>query len=417
MAEKTVFGMSGTGDWAHPDYRPKNYREMAFKLFPDSPTPFTKMLSKLPTKTSTDPEFKIYEERLPIQYGIVDGEVALESDKHDTSTVVLAIDGPPGTNPTWAFKIGDLLKSELTGEVIRITAIASNISMTCSRYWGDTATAGTSVLADASILRWVGSAYPEGDNAPLAISKQPTIVTNFTQIFKDTAGLTGTAEATTFRPEAKQWPVLQAQCLERHMLKMEEAILHGVKEEVLITNGRGNSEYARSTGGFRQFVESADGGAYLFDYAGSVTLAKMDLRLERIFTYGSKTKGAWCGYRALNILNQLVRNSSTWNWNAESMPKKQTYGLEVFQLRCPFGHLNLVPHPLMAESAAYTQDMYIFDAKYLEYVTLPGRDTNWHPNAQATDEDAKRGYYQTEAGLRLAMPECHEVWTNMAAAA
>jgi len=85
------------------------------------------------------------------------------------------------------------------------------------------------------------------------------------------------------------------------------------------------------------------------------------------------------------------------------------------QLRCPFGVLNMIPHPMMAESAEYTSEMYIFDSKNLEYVTLSGRDTDWHPNAQNVDEDAKRGYYQTECGLRLALPETHEVWTSMTA--
>lgn len=414
MAEKTVFGMAGTGDWTHPDYRPKNYRQMAFKLFPDSPTPFTKMLSKLPTKTVTDPEFKIYEERLPAQWATSDGIVASSVAKHDIDVVTLNIGEVGGSTPSYAFKIGDLLKGETGGEVVRVTEITDATNIKVSRYWGDTGTAGTSTILDNEVLRWVGSAYPEGDGAPKAISKQPTIVTNFTQIFKDTAGITGTAQATTFRPDAKQWPVLQAQCLERHMLKLESALIHGVKEEVLIQNARGESEYARSTGGFRQFVWDA---GYYKDYAGAVTLDAVEDRLERVFTYGSKTKGSWVGYRALNVLNKLVRANSTWNWNAEAMPKKQTYGLEVMELRCPFGVLQMIPHPLMAESVEYTSEMYIFDSKNLEYVTLPGRDTDWFPNAQNVDEDAKRGYYQSECGLRLALPETHEVWTGMTAVA
>ena len=60
-----IFGMRGTGDWATPDERPKNYREKAFQLFPDSPSPFTAILSKLPTSSVDDAEFKIFEDRLP----------------------------------------------------------------------------------------------------------------------------------------------------------------------------------------------------------------------------------------------------------------------------------------------------------------------------------------------------------------
>ena len=40
-----LFNMRDTSDWASPQYRPKNYREMAFKLWPTSPTPLTYLLS------------------------------------------------------------------------------------------------------------------------------------------------------------------------------------------------------------------------------------------------------------------------------------------------------------------------------------------------------------------------------------
>ena len=69
----------------------------------------------------------------------------------------------------------------------------------------------------------------------------------------------------------------------------------------------------------------------------------------------------------------------------------------------------------MSESDAYTQDGYILDFKYLEYVKLRGRDTKWYPNAQDNDQDSKRGYYQTECGFSVALPEVHQKWTNVAA--
>ena len=54
------------------DFRPRNIHEMAFKLWPTSPTPFTYMTSKLPSRTTDDPEYKIFEWRLPVMTWTVD---------------------------------------------------------------------------------------------------------------------------------------------------------------------------------------------------------------------------------------------------------------------------------------------------------------------------------------------------------
>ena len=414
--DKPIFGMSGTTDWDSPDFRPLSYREAAFKLVPESPSPFTFILSKLPSSTVTDPVFKIFEERLPVQAAKVEADVAPEATQYAISTINFqaTADVP---EPAYAFKVGDLLKVEgdnagVVGsprEVVRIETIESGTQITAMRYWGAGAQTNLPIMA-STIMRWVGSAYPEGDTAPRALSKRSKVVTNFTEIFKDTAGLSGTASATTFRPEKKQWPVLKMDALERHMIKLEEAFLHGVADEVPVQNARGEIEMARTTAGVRTIVMEA---GYYHDFQGALTIDVLEDRMQRVFTYGSKEKLGLTGYGALNYLNKLVRANTNWNWNAEAIPKKQTFGLDVFKIRSPFGTLNLVPHPLMAESEQYTNELYIVDMKYAEYVSLSGRDTKWKDNAAYNDEDAKRGFFLTEAGLRLALPECHEVWLNM----
>lgn len=437
--ETTVFGMNGTGDWGHPDHRPKSYREMAFKLFPDAPTPFTYILSKLPTKTVTDPEFKIFEDRLPIQTCVLKTTSIATTRALANAGIVLTLKNSTDVStlpayPAHNFKVGDVLEVEdYSGandrEHVRVTAVDSaGQTLTVIRYWGFTSAdtggptdetqstggAGDGVITAGDVLRWVGSVDPEGNGAPTAISKRSTVVSNYTEIFKDSAALTGTAAATDFRPMKDQFAELKQQALLRHMMKLEWAFLLGRPNEQTIVNDYSDSTYARSTGGFRTFVERA---GYLTDFAGAVALDDVEDGLRDVFKYGSKKRLGVIGYQALNILNRLVRDSSTWYYSGEAKEAKQTYGLTVFTLRCPFGELNLVPHPLLAESAQYTNDLFIMDTKYLEYVTLRGRDTKWHDKAEANDEDSRRGYWQTEAGLRLAMPECHAVWTGLSALA
>lgn len=436
MAETTYFGMEGTGDWTHPDYRPKNYRQTAFELFPDSPAPFTFVLSKLPTSSTNDPEFKLFEWRLPKQSCILNGALVAGTAVLEEDTVTLATTGDEGTAPARAFKAGDMLRVEdptdcseydtaiaKGSEVLVVKSINSNTTMTCYRYWGNTnITDGTpdtfGTVADGAVLRWVGSVYREGSQAPASLTKRPTIVSNYTGIFKDAVKITGTAENMNVRPY-KPWPQFKGECLERHMMKLEWNLLNSVPYETesvatSTIDASASGAYARSTGGLRYWIEQAQGSV---SFAAGVDIDTVEDEMETVFTYGSKEKLCFVGYRALNILNKLVRTNSAWNWNGESLPKKMTYGLEVFQLTSPFGRLNLIPHKLLAESAVQTQDVFIIDTKYVEYVYMAGRDTKWHDNVQLPDEDARRGYFQTECGLRLALPEVHAVWTGLNALA
>lgn len=414
--ETTVFNMSGTGDWSHPDHRPKNYREMAFELFPDSPAVLTYVLSKLPSTSVDDPEYKLYEWRLPKMTCINKGEAAAVAAALDSDTLTLystadsaTTYAAEGASPAQHFKAGDILRVESgnANEQVVVTAVASATTLTVARYWGSTNTPGTGVIADGAVLRWAGSVYSEGSGAPTALSKRASVVTNYTGIFKDSCEVSGTAEQMRTRPY-KPWPQLKGEALERHMLKLEWAILNSVKQEDNTLDADG--EYMRSTGGIRYWIDQAQGDV---DLSAGVDLDTLEDEMETAFTYGSKEKMGVVGYRALNILNRLVRSNTTWNWNAESLPKKQTYGLEVFQLRSPFGILNLVPHKLLAESATQTKDLFILDTKYIEYVNMRGRDTFFKDNVQDNDADRRKGVYTTECGIRLALPECHAIWTGL----
>jgi hypothetical protein len=446
--ETTYFGMEGTGNWEHPDYRPKNYRQAAFELFPDSPSPFTYILSKLPTSAVDDPEFKLFEWRLPKQTCINQGEAAAGTALlfEDTIELYQSGDGAAyadeGTAPARAFKAGDILRVEDVAdcdqgavatpddaasyvpgpELVVIKSITDDDTIVVYRYWGgtnvdspDSTTPTFGAIADTAVFRWAGSVYQEGSQTPSSLTKRASVVTNYTGIFKDSVKITGTAEQMKTRPY-KPWPQFKGECLERHMMKLEWALINGVPEETTSIDplGSGETEYSRTTGGFRYFVEKAQGSV---SFGGAVDIDDVEDNMETTFTYGSKEKAGIAGYRFLNVLNKMIRENSAWNWNAESLPKKQTYGLEVFQLRSPFGTLNIVPHKLLAESSVQTSDCLIVDTKYVEYVYMKGRDTMWKDNVQLPDEDARKGYFMTECGLRLALPEVHAVWTGFSALA
>ena len=387
-----LFNMRDTSDWSDPDYRPLNYREMAFKLWPTSPTPLTYLLSKLPSRSVDDPEYNIFEWRLPQQVWTV-SSVNSGSDPIHVITV--------GAGEAYGLKIGDLLEKESTSQQYKVTTASTNGTTFSVTEWAATTT--DPVATD--VLRWVGSVYLEGSGAPESVMRTPSMVTNYTQIFKDSVEITGTADATRTRP-FKPWAQAKGECLERHMLKLEYATMRGQKKEEL-----GGANPARTFGGLNEWItEEKD-----FE-SGGMSMDDLEDQLQIAFKYGSKDKGLVCGNTCVKIMNRVARNHAALQFNmTDKMNKDQTFGLDVTEWVTPFGILRIVPHALMSESDAYTQDGYILDFKYLEYVKLRGRDTKWFPNAQDNDQDSKRGYYQTECGFSVALPEVHQQWLNVAA--
>lgn len=388
-------GMRGTGNWAVPDERPLDYRQAAFKLHPDSPSVFTNLLSKLPSRVVDFAQFKIFEWRLPVM------AVAQDATTDVATTLSSATAGA-----NIAFKDGDLLRNETTGEIVLITADPSSpyTDLTVVRGWG--ATSGAAVT-QGDVFRWVGSAYPEGSESPLAMSRAPSVVDNYTQIFWEAVKATKTATAEKMRP-MKPWKQLKDECLERLMLKMEYAFMYGTPAEDLLNSS--NNEYRRTTGGFYHFMNAAN---RIIDFSGGTYLSTIEDALATTFRHGTRTKVGLCGNQALSILNRAAHRNSDFTFSAERLNENQTYGLSVTKWHSPFGNLLLIPHPLLTESAEGTGQIFIVDTKYVEYVHLGGRDVQWKDNAEPNNADYKLGYFMAEAGLRLALPEVHAVWEGI----
>lgn len=385
-----LFGMQDTSDWSSPDYRPKNYMEMAFKLWPTSPTPLTYLTSKLPSRTTDDPEYKIFEYRLPQMAWTI--TVDSNDDPNATQHTITVAAGE-----AYGLKVGDILEVEGTAQQYIVITASTDGANFVMQEWNL-----TTHPAAGDVLNWVGSAYEEGSLSPESVTRQATLVTNYTQIFKDAVEITGTAKNTRLRP-FKPWPQMKAECLERFMIKHEKQVLRGQKVED--TSG---THPKRTFGGLEEFITETK------DFNGSVSLNDLEDQLQIAFKYGSKDKAFVCGNTAIKILNRVARNHAALNFDlTDRMNKDQTFGLNVTEWVTPFGILRIVPHNLMSESDVYTLDGYILDFKYIQRVKMRGRDIGWNGKASENDRDGEKGYYQGELGFSLALPEVHQKWTEM----
>ena len=389
-----VLSMRGTGSWS-ADERPKNYREAILYLYPHDKAPLMAMLSKLQEESVDDPEFKVFLKGLPAQR-------ALNEDIYNNTDNPLTMHLKTA-NDYKMFKAGHVVINERTLEVMWVTASASGGGaggqLTLTRAIGSQSlTAGA--VDDAILV--VGSRHPEGGDVPTAIAYDPSVVTNYCQIFRNSLDQTNTARVTRLRT-GDQVKAAQKECMLIHHIEMEKAFLFGVAHE-----GTGsNSQPERGTRGMLFHVTTN-----VQDFSAGVDIDSWENWLESIFRYGSNQKLLLAGARVINVINKLARI----NGHIQLQPRSDTWGLTIWSYITPFGELMLKIHPLMSENATFNSWGFIFDTGNLRYRFLKSRDTQYLRNRQTPGLDAVKDEYLTECGLEGRFEQTHGIVKNMSAA-
>lgn len=171
----------------------------------------------------------------------------------------------------YQYQVNNILRIE--NEVVRVTAIASATTLTIVR--GYAGTAGAAHAAKRMIS--LGSADPEGANAPAGISDDGDRLFNYSQNFTRAVSLTNDEIAqlsTDGNPLNKQ--------LERRFIEINrellQAVLYGFKS-IDATNK------ITTMGGLNSFVTSN-----VNNVAGAVTIAAIDAQILNIVTAGGDPK-------------------------------------------------------------------------------------------------------------------------------
>jgi hypothetical protein len=373
-----VLGMRGSGSYATPDERPKNYRDQILLLYPNS-APLLAMTSKLKSEKTDDPEFKVLTKGLPVQRVIVSGS------QSDSDTTIELTGSGTGT----VLRAGMSLINERTLEIIWVGADPTTPFNQFTAVRGKGQVAGAA-MNDLDGLLVIGSHSQEGAAAPTAISYAPNVISNYTQIFRDPIFITGTGAATNMR-YGKPKVELKREALETHGMGIEKAFLFGGQVED--TTG---SQPERTTKGLLNFISSN-----IFDGSGGVTISGWELFLEGVFKFGSRNKVLFAGARLITVANAMARAHT----QITAVPTTESYGVQMNKWLTPFGDVMLINHPLLANNPTFTSWGFLVDMKYVVYRFLIGRDTDYYENIQNPDQDAVKDEFKTECGLELDFEE------------
>ena len=399
-----VAGLRGTGDWG-TDERPKDFRNMIQRIDPNGMTPIFGLTSKAGKKSVSDPEFKFWVEtsghvKLQVAGALVSGDTTVTVDSADPSASDMTLQYGTATN----LKPGDLLMVEPSSdsttynpEVVRVNSVISDTQFTVSR-----GAAGSSAAAidDNAYLTLVGSAYAEGGTAPNAASRNPAQFYNYTQIFKDTYEITGTADQTDART-GSAWSNDKKRKQFDHARDIEMAFLFGRRSETAASAENGKP--LRTMGGLLQTIPTSRKTVF----AGDVTFEPgpnnfLDA-VYQVFNYSSPAgdeRIAFCGNAAINALQKAAAGQTNVRINSDKVLK--VYGTDFREFIMPQGKLLWKTHPLLnIMGGIYSKSMVILDFSAIKYVYMKGRDTKAFDDVQAKDEDVRRGYFQTECSMML----------------
>lgn len=392
-----IAGLRGTGNWG-TDERPKSFREGILRFNPNGTAPLFALTSKAKKRVVSDPEFGWWAEGTSLIRLQVNGTKAatdnlIEVDSADPTTATLGANYGTATH----LKPGDVLLVEPTAdnatfnhELIRVETVLSDTQFTVQRGAGGT-TAAT--IADNVWLTVISSAYAEGTGVPRAVSRNPLKYNNFTQIFKDTYELTGTADKTKLRT-GQAWSEDKRRKANDHAQKIEMALLFGRKAETVGENGKP----LRYTGGLREFIPASNTTVF----GAAVTPSSFLTAIAPIFDFDTgagDTRIAFAGAEAMLQLGLVMNAATNVRFNQDSHTK--VYGVNFQEAVLPMGRLLFKIHPLLSRHGLYRKSIFITDFDSISYVHPAERDTRAFDDVQTKDEDVRRGFFMTECGLEV----------------
>lgn len=342
---------------------------------------------------ATDPKFTWHNDKLETRTDQVNDN----TDMNTTDTAMVVDNGS-------RFAVDDLVKVPRTGEVVLVTAISTN-TLTVTRGIGGTTAA---IILDNEPIYIIGTAAEEGSRSQVARSENPTVATNYTQIFKQSTEASGTWLSSSNNSTPHDFPHQARKQMIEHLKDIEGAFLFGGPGEATGANGKKQ----RSTGGLFYYLTSNNQAA-----GGAWTIDEVNTFIRTVTRYGSRNKTLFVSALVASV------------FDTHSLGKMQTrvgddtFGVKVLTWQTNLGEVKIVPHRLL-DDAGYTGTAIAVDfaSQALKYRYLNGdgpggaRDTHVVTDREESDRDGKKDEIITECGLQVGLPETGGVVTGVTGA-
>lgn len=333
---------------------------------------FTAFLNKLPSKKVSDPTFKLFEREHRSRWI----RLAEALDASETG-----VDVDDGT----AFRAGDIILVD--SERMSVSSISGNTLTVVRGVIGSTA----ATHSDNAWVKILFQKQNEHGTSGTPIGVDYSVVENYTQIFKESYGQSGTNKATTKRgPNDLQ--DARARALETLRRDQEQMAIWGKKQVE-----RDSGVITRYSGGMDEFVTTNR-----IDLEGSLELGDIGRIINQSTRFGSSKKLWFVGRDALYQLSALGLDFVRIDMGTKML------GMAVNRVRGPHGEFSMIEHRDFEN--AHGGRIMIVDPRSVALAKL--RPMKHESNLEANDADGEKHQFIGELGLWLDTEKAHTICTN-----
>lgn len=384
------------------DFNKKSYAAMLVRFFPNGGAPLFAMSALLGTKTALQFEHGYFAKTM------IFPSVTLTSEMTGGSVTTAVVAS------TANMMRGDQLRAQSTGEIVVVDSITDATHLEVTRAVG--VISGATIVT-ATVLYKVGNAFEEGSVRPTNQYIVPVRTTNYTQIFRNSWQLTGTAAATQVIAGDGNVAENRQDCALFHAVDMEYAMIFGQK----FLGTRNNQPFHTMDGLISRITQDAP--ANITPLSSTTTFTQLEAALDPMFNIATDPKTsneriAFLGGTALRVINNIGRLNGTY----QLVDGLTNYGLRFKTLTLSRGTIRLIEHPLFNTNTTWAKTGLFVEPSQFDLAYLGGRKTmsqEYGVNGVPVDNgiDAVGGTLTTELTTEIKNPAACAYLTNFTAAA
>lgn len=401
-------GIFNTGQFTQ-DLPAKSFEAMITRLMPNGAAPLFGLTAMLESETALQVEHGFFTKtmlfpQLTLAASVADGTVT-------TFTVTNTNNVLPGM----------VMRVDSTGENVIVDSVLSTTSVRVQRGVGTVAAAAIS----NSVNLWqAGNAFEESSLRPNALAINPVRVTNLTQIFRNTWGISESVRATQMIAGDTNVSENRTDCASFHAADIEKALFFGQK-----FSGTRNGQPFRMMDGIISIVSNL--AYYPSSYsATNVTVAgattnytQFEAAFDPCFNQTTDPKYAnerimFVGGTAKRVINNIGRLNGTYFMESGLT----SWGLQFDTIKLARGQFRIIEHPLFNTNSSWSKmavvvDLATFKVAYLGNRRTQNKEFNLTNEAVDNGIDAVGGTLTTEMTTVIRNPPAFGLMTNFTAAA
>lgn len=311
---------------------------------------------------------------------------------------------------------GMMFRDDVTGEQIIINTVVSATSVTVTRAVGTVVAANSAANQTWSMT---GNAFEEASIRPAPQYILPVQTTNYTQIFRNSWGISDTVRASLTIAGDGNSAENKNDAAVFHAVDIEKAIIWGQK----FLGTRNGKPFHTMDGVVNRIT--VDASANVTTLGATTTFTQLETALDGMFETTTDPKGSmdrvgFVGGGMHRVLNNIGRLNATYMVNSG----ETAYGLRFESFKLTRGMFHIIEHPLFNTNSIWKKMGLFLDLSSFQLAYLGDRHTkyqayNENGPMQASDNgiDAVGGTYTTELTTEINNPSASGILYNATAAA